>query len=242
MSRMRKPLIGITVDNKDAATADASGTYESHVRYSACVAKAGGVPVLLPQEPDLVDEYLRLCDGILFTGGNDARVDELYGEALHPKAKPVSARRQEFELALLRALKLLPAKPVLGICFGMQLMTLAAGGRMNQHLPDTLNEARAHVHQKCNKHEVNLLVSDSALDPEAARGCAIVSSHHQAMTDTGSLRLIAQAPDGTVEAVDDPTRPFYLGVQWHPERGGEGALNQGVIDLLVAACRRAMTG
>lgn len=237
---MRKPLIGITVDNKDAAVADASGTYESHVRYSACVAKAGGVPVLLPQEPDLVDEYLRLCDGILFTGGNDARVDEIYGEPLHPKSKPVDPRRQAFELALLRGLRPLPEKPVLGICFGMQIMTLAAGGKMNQHLPDTLNEVRAHVHQKCNKHEIEMLVSDSPLDPDTARGCAIVSSHHQAMTDTGSLRLIAQAPDGTVEAVDDPSRPFYLGVQWHPERGGDGALNQGVIDLLVEACRHAM--
>jgi len=231
-----RPIIGITVDNKDNIAA--SGVYESAIPYSACVAKAGGLPVLLPHEVELVPEYLAACDGFLITGGADVRVDLLRGEAMHPMAKPMDARRQAFELALLAALDPAPDRPVLAICLGMQLMTLHAGGRLDQHLDDTLKDGAA-VHKKCNRHHVEFVVDDAQIAGPDAAACAIVSSHHQGMTDAGRLRVIAKAPDGVIEAVDDPTRPFYVGVQWHPERGGEGALNQALIDRLVSVCRRA---
>lgn len=242
---MQAPLIGITCDNKD--NADASNRYESPVAYARAVAAAGGVPVLLPQEVGLIEEFIRRCDGILMTGGADPRMESL-GGVTHPAAKVMAERRQLFELALLKALQQHPEQPTLGVCLGMQLMAINAGGTLNQHLPETLGDA-ALVHQKDNRHAVVLRVHDSVLGDEpgkiAGRGDAeaaallVPSWHHQAVAQPGKMRLVATAPDGVVEAIDDPARRFYLGVQWHPERGGEGPFSAGLIRRFVAACRSA---
>jgi putative glutamine amidotransferase len=231
---MPRPIIGITVDNRDNVSVN--GKFESPMHYSQAVADAGGVPVLLPQLVEMIDDYLRLCDGFVFTGGDDVRMDLLRGEPMHPQAKAVAQRRQAFELALLAALDPLPDVPVLGICYGMQLMTLHAGGTINQHLPDTLPSAASH--QKRNLHLVQIAHATAAFEPKDA-GDPIVSSHHQGMTSPGRLTVAATAADGVIEAVHDPSRRFYVGVQWHPERGGDGPLSQGVLNRLVDACRRA---
>lgn len=229
-----KPIIGITVDNRENTAA--SGVYECAIAYSAAVVRAGGVPLLLPHEVELVEHYLRVCDGFLLTGGVDPQM-EAFGVATHPKARPMDARRQAFETALLCALQPAKEKAVLGVCLGMQLMTLHAGGKLNQHLPDTLPEA--HVHQKNNRHRVVLRSDQSLFDPSAAMQNTVVSSHRQGMETSGRLSVIATAADGVIEAVQDPARPFYVGVQWHPERGGEGELNQALVNQLVSACQRA---
>lgn len=229
-----KPIIGITVDNRDNTAA--SGIYECNLAYCATVVRAGGVPVLLPHEVELVEHYLKICDGFLLTGGVDART-EAYGVATHPMAKPMDARRQAFETALLCALQPAKDKAVLGVCLGMQLMTLHAGGTLNQHLPDTLPQA--HVHQKNNRHTIVLRSDQSLFDPAAAMQSTVVSSHRQGMESPGRLSVIATAEDGVIEAVQDLSRRFYVGVQWHPERGGDGELNQALVDRLVSACRSA---
>ena len=240
---LMKPTIGITLDNKENTAA--SGVYECGVGYSQCVARAGGVPVLLPHEVELVPRYIELCDGFILTGGVDPRMEQ-FGEATDTRARKMAERRQAFELALIEALQPLPEKAVLGVCLGMQLMTLHAGGKLNQFLPDTLKEPE--IHQKCNRHTVRVIVPTSAAYGEGDRGIdaassdTVVSSHRQAMATPGRLRLIATANDDVIEGVDDPSRPFYVGVQWHPERGGEGTLSQGLIDRLVqAACRSSTT-
>ncbi|MCE9591015.1 MAG: gamma-glutamyl-gamma-aminobutyrate hydrolase family protein [Planctomycetes bacterium] len=230
---MPAPLIGITSDNKD--NADASNRYESPVAYARAVAEAGGVPVILPQEAELADEYVRRCDGILMTGGADPRT-EAFGAPTHAAAKVMAQRRQTFDLSLLAALDRRKNRPTLGVCLGMQLMSLHAGGKINQHLPDTLGD-RAAQHQKDNRHAVVVRAKDSVLGDVA--DASVVSWHHQAVADPGRLRLVATAPDGVIEAVDDPARAFYLGVQWHPERGGDGPLNAGLIRRFLDACRSA---
>jgi putative glutamine amidotransferase len=235
MESSTQPVIGITVDNRDNSAS--SGTYECAIAYVAAVVKAGGVPVLLPHEVELVPRYLEICDGFLITGGADVRLDVLRGEAMHPMTRPMDERRQAFEFALLKALDPLPDRPVLAICLGMQLMTLHAGGQMNQHLDDTLPDAQRH--RKNNRHGIDMLVREPKLGGAAAASATVVSSHHQGMTTAGRLRTLAHSDDGLIEAVDDPARRFYLGVQWHPERGGEGELNQALIDRLVSSCRRA---
>ena len=220
---MAGPLIGITVDNADNTAA--SGEYESAIAYSRAVAEGGGVPVLLPHEPALAEAYARQCAGLILTGGVDPDTTA-FGEPLHASARPMDRRRQAFELALLDVLgDQMPDKPVLGVCLGMQLMALHAGGRLDQYLPETL--ARADVHAQDHRHALVLRVSDSVLGTVAVG--PVVSAHRQAVVDAGSLRVVAAAPDGVIEAVDDPARRFYLGVQWHPERGGGDALNRGLI-------------
>ncbi len=228
------PIIGITVDNKENTAG--SGVYESNIAYSAAVVKAGGVPVLLPHEVELIEHYLRLCDGFILTGGVDPRMEQ-FGDVTHPKARIMDPRRQAFETGLLAALQEARDKAVLGVCLGMQLMTLHAGGRLNQHLPDTIPQAE--MHQKNNRHGVVLDPSQEVFNALAARDCTVVSSHRQGMETAGRLRVIATAADGVIEAVTDPTRPFYVGVQWHPERGGAGELNQTLLGHLVAACRQS---
>jgi putative glutamine amidotransferase len=234
---MHQPLIGITVDNKDNSAA--SRKYEVAIAYSRAVTDAGGVPVLLPHEPQLAPLLIARLHGLVLTGGTDPKT-ESFGEPTHPKAKAMDERRQSFELALLDAAAARPDMPVLGICLGEQLMALHAGGRLNQHLPDTL--AHPEVHQKDAQHPVDVHVDDSlitAADAEEHRSPerGVRSWHTQAVSDPGRLRLVATAPDGVIEAIDDPSRAFYLGVQWHPERGGAGPLNQGLFDALVRACR-----
>ena len=147
--------------------------------------------------------------------------------------------RQAFELALLAATHHYTEKPVLGVCLGMQLMALSAGGRLDQHMPDTIgDQAAGHINDS--RHTIEINGEDSVLNAGISiDGCQVVSRHHQAVADAGSLRVIATSPDGVIEAIDDPGRPFFLGVQWHPERGGEGVINQGLIQRFVSACRSA---
>lgn len=237
---MKRPLIGITVDNVQSSFD--SGRYESNIAYSRAVVEAGGLPLLLPQEVALAPYYVALCDGLMLTGGDDARTDT-FGVPLHPQARCIAPQRQAFELALLDALAKKPQKPALGVCLGMQLMSLHAGGKMNQHLPDTL-PAAVEQHQNNHRHGIRVSVASEALlaSPGAAKVSGdfadetIVSSHHQAVVSAGALRVIAASHDGVIEAVDDPSRAFYLGVQWHPERCSDGVFNLELIRRFVAAC------
>jgi putative glutamine amidotransferase len=213
-----RPLIGITADvGADKLTSGRS--------YAAMVAQAGGAPIILPPIISCIEQYLAATDAIIFSGGDDP-ITTHWGVPLHPQAKPVHPDRQEFELALLNALAQQPKKPVLGICLGMQLMGLHAGGRLDQHLADTL--PTAHLHWDKRAHEVR-----------GELGNGIVHSHHrQALTDAGRLRTIATSPDGVIEAVQCDDRPFYFGVQWHPERTEAHQLGLDLIRRLVEAASK----
>jgi len=247
---MRLPRIGITVDNDPDAPAQGPARYRLSRPYVDAVTDAGGLPLLLPHVAALAHEYVALCDGLILTGGDDPTTED-FGAATHPEAHPIDPERQAFELALLDAAAQPCNKPVLGICLGMQLMALHAGGQLDQYLPETLGE-RAASHYKHQTHTITLHADDSVLingQSSDARDAHhpthtgdklhVVSHHRQAVIDPGALRTVARAPDGTIEAIDTPPdkRPFFLGVQWHPERGDEGAVNRGLIRRLVHAAR-----
>lgn len=248
---MPYPIVGITTDNKNNSTD--SGQYESGIRYSRAVAEQGGLPILLPQEVGLAGAYVAMCDAIVLTGGADP-VMEQFGCATDGRARRIDQQRQAFELALLREIDLhrdraidpyAGDKPVLGVCLGMQLMALHNGATLDQYMPDTLGEDQTRGHQDNAKHTVTVEHTDSVLTSGHTPGSAqvdgttpgrIVSSHQQRVVNAGRLRVVARAEDGTVEAIDDPARPFYLGVQWHPERGDATdcpQLNGGVIRSLI---------
>lgn len=228
-----RPLVGITTD---IVTPEPSPGAAPRPRatlpltYVNAVAAAGGVPVLLPPVLEMVHEYARRCDAFVFTGGDDPRT-ESFGVPTHPAAVPVHPDRQAFEIALLAELQRRPAAPVLGVCLGMQLMALHAGGTLNQHMPDDVPTAADHRFDAT--HAIRTVVEPH---PVIAPG-AVTSHHRQAVRLPGSMRIVAVAPDGIIEAIDDPSRPFYLGVQWHPERTAFEPLGAAIFAHLVQAAR-----
>lgn len=223
----KRPVVGITSDlsEKPGRLSAVCG-----MTYVEAVKRAGGVPVVLAPVPELAGEHALVCDAFVFTGGDDPRMEQ-WGVPTHAKASVMHPVRQAYETALLEILRLQRAEaPVLGVCLGMQLMSLDAGGRMDQHLPETMGErAAAHYDRE---HRVE------ALEAGLIASGSVHSRHRQAVVDAGGLRVIARAPDGVIEAVCDPARRFYLGVQWHPERTGDAVLGVGIFERLVGAARR----
>lgn len=219
--------------------------------YMEAIGAAGGAPVLIPAPQTdtkdteiplthLIAAYLDACSGILLTGGADPAT-EPFGAPTHPRANLVHPDRQRFETALLHALANRPDLPVLGVCLGMQMMALCAGGELNQRLEDDTPTHADHMDDQ--RHSVAARVGRSALwVGEAAPGAElgiVTSWHRQAVGRPGALRIVASAPDGVIEAIDDPARPFYLGVQWHPERTDDPRLGLDLLRRFVSEARDA---
>lgn len=223
-----QPMVGITPD-----VIDRNGLETSRVTnaYAEAVFRAGGVPLVLSPIPELLPEYLRRVDAFVLTGGDDPRT-EPFGVPTHPAATPLHPKRQAFESALISALATTrPEIPVLGVCLGMQLLALHAGGTLDQHMPDTRSDAARHWDAD---HPVVPVGSGShiTLPPGIVR-----SKHKQAVSDPGRLRVVALSDDGVIEAVTEPSRRFALGVQWHPERTPDAALGLDLFKRLIAAAR-----
>ncbi len=227
------PLIGITTDLCDSPGGERAFAY---TRYARAVAKAGGVPVLLPPVRAAASEHARRLSAFVFTGGDDPRL-EPFGGTTHPLATPVHADRQEYETALLDALAQRHRdKPVLGVCLGMQLMALHSGGTLDQRMDETSPTiAEAHWDRT---HGI-VSVESSPLLALGSGPHQVFSRHRQAVSDSGGLRVLARCPDGVIEAVWDSGRAFYLGVQWHPERTEHEATGVSVFRQFVAACNTA---
>ncbi len=236
------PLIGVTSDI--LITPGARDKAGQALTYLDSVTRAGGVPVLLPPIVELAPEHARRCDAIVFTGGNDISMVPLGGVA-HPHSTPMHPQRQAYEFALLQAIDALHAstrlsRPVLGVCLGMQMMAVHRGGSINQHLPDTLPTAGEHRNDRTHRVSATALAAMPAAPAFVWDRGEVTSNHHQGVVDPGrSLAILAHSPDGVIEALADLSRPFYVGVQWHPERTTDAALGQGVFDALIAAACEA---
>jgi putative glutamine amidotransferase len=193
------------------------------------VERAGGRAVLLPPCEDGVDETLDVLDGVVFSGGAD--VDPArYGAEAHPETDEPQGRRDAGELALLRA-ALDRDMPTLAICRGFQLLNVARGGDLVQHLPESVgNDDHKQVPGEFAVHPVEVK-EGSQLAAIVGRGAEVTSHHHQALGRVGDgLVESAWAADGTLEAVEDPSLRFAVGVQWHPEAAEDAALFEALVE------------
>ena len=222
-----RPRIGITCD---LIPHNGLERFAAPTTYAQAVLRAGGLPILLPPVPTAVRELLDACDALVLTGGDDPRT-EPFGVPTHPKAVPIHPDRQAFELGLIETLAAeRPQMPVLGVCLGMQFMALAAGGTLDQHMPETV-PASAPDHWE-RPHAIR---PQPGVEPNPITPGEVNSKHRQRVEHPGSLRVLARAHDAVIEAIDDPGRPFYLGVQWHPERTPFAPLGHELFTMLIRA-------
>jgi gamma-glutamyl-gamma-aminobutyrate hydrolase PuuD len=223
-----KPVVGITTYLTRASfgvwDADSALVPASYVR---AFADAGGVPLLVPPGA-AAEETLDAVDGLIFSGGSDLD-PELYGEEAHAETVGVVRERDDFELELMRA-ALARDLPVLAICRGSQVLNVALGGGIEQHVPDRV---AADTHKETPgvfaEHDVEVL-GGTKLASILGERTDVKSHHHQGFGELGTgLRESARADDGTVEALEDPNRRFTLGVLWHPEEGEDLALFEALV-------------
>jgi putative glutamine amidotransferase len=216
--------------------------------YVDGVRLAGGVPILLPPTPDGAEdpgEVLDGIDGLILTGGPD--IDPaLYGAELHEgtdEPTPERRVRDAFELALLRCARE-RSLPVLGICRGVQLMNVERGGTLVQDLGEVELDLAPHRPQlgTFGRHRVATEAGTAAADALGAFVDDIHSHHHQGIAEVGEgLVVSARAEDGSIEALEDPTAAFCLGVLWHPEEAA-GTAGAPLFRALVEAASERRNG
>ncbi len=210
--------------------------------YVDAVERAGGRALVIPPSGDGVDEVLEVLDGVVFSGGAD--VDPaLYGADPHPETDDPQRRRDSGELALLTA-ALERDLPVLAICRGMQLLNVARGGDLVQHLPERIGtDDHKEIPGRFSRHHVEVK-EGTRLGGIVGAPSTVASHHHQGLGRVGEgLVESAWAADGTLEGVEDPEMRFVVGVQWHPEAGADQGLFAALVDEARAyRARRAESG
>jgi putative glutamine amidotransferase len=186
--------------------------------YVHAIDRAGGRPLLVPLTAGGVEETLAAVDGMLFPGGADLD-PELYGQEPHEATFGVDGERDQAELTLLEE-ALARDMPVLAVCRGSQVLNVARGGDLQQHLPDVVgDETHKHMPGEFADHDVTI-EAGTRLAALVGAGAPVKSHHHQGFGRIGEgLRAAARAEDGTIEAVEDPELRFAVGVLWHPEAG-----------------------
>jgi putative glutamine amidotransferase len=211
-----KPRIGIT----SAPNVHGQRQFDRlHRWYVHAVQRAGGLPLILPTlRPEDAEEMAAGLDGLVLTGGGDVDA-ALYGEALAPEAYDVDPARDAWELALVEAAYGDPELPVLGVCRGAQLLNVAAGGSLIQHLPNVAGEShRQREHFQDEVHTVDIEPDSRLAAIVAPRRLGVNSIHHQAIARVGEgFRPVAWAPDGIIEAIERTDELPIVAVQWHPE-------------------------
>ena len=234
---MRKPLIGIGTDIfMEAGHRDRAFVYTTYVDS---LRRAGAIPVLIPPQPENAADVVGELDGIVLAGGYDCDPG-IYGEEPHPTVEPMDERRQQNDLSLARLAREHHI-PTLGICLGMQMMNVAAGGTLVQDINSEIATDIVHESDPSarHRHDVNVEPGTKLAKVLPSRKLNVNSSHHQAVKNVGGgLSVTAKAPDGVIEGLEDPNHPFYVGVQWHPEDMPGESSAAAIFGAFVEAARR----
>jgi putative glutamine amidotransferase len=215
-SELRRPSSGGNIPEGEPPRLEiALGT-----QYPEAIERAGGIPVIVPPlRPDAVGPLLDRVDGLCLPGGPDLQ-PTAYGEQPHPELGPTEPGIDALELALVRAADEL-GLPILAICRGMQVMNVARGGSLHQHLPDAVAGQICHRQSERGSiptHGVKTAPRSLLRATLGARTLEVNSFHHQAIKELGrGLVATAWAPDGVIESVEEPGARLVLGVQWHAE-------------------------
>ena len=232
---MSLPLIGITTYGRGE-----DGRFSLPDQYVTATRRAGGLVVLLPPGETFIDELFSKLDGIVLAGGGDIDPD-LYGGELHPEVYMVDPDRDALELALTRRV-LSEGLPTLAICRGAQMVNIALGGTLHEHLPDVVGESIKHrlPPREPTPHPVTLVEETGLARLLGQSTFDAASWHHQAVDRAGrGLVVSAHAADGTIEALELPDHPWLYAVQWHPELTAEtDPIQQTLFNELVTACRQ----
>lgn len=235
--RSEPPVVGLTTYRENARW----GVWDTaadllHAQYADAVTRAGGVPVLLPPASggdDAAGAVVARIDALVVTGGADVDPGRYASEA-HPRTSSWRADRDAWETALLRAADA-AGLPTLGVCRGMQLMAVAAGGSLHQHTPDLVgHESHSPGADAFGRNHVRTADASrvrSVVGEVVTVGC----HHHQSVDAHPGYDAVAWAEDGLLEAMERPGPRFCVGVQWHPEVGGDDTL----FAALVAATSEA---
>jgi gamma-glutamyl-gamma-aminobutyrate hydrolase PuuD len=225
-----RPLIGITSYVEPAQW----GAWELQAAlvpwmYVQAIERAGGRALLVPPSEEALEETLDALDGLLLSGGNDLDPDS-YGAEAHPETTSTRPERDRGELALLEG-ALARDMPVLAVCRGSQVLNVARGGDLVQHLPEVVGDERhKHTPGVFADHDVRVEPS-SKLGELVGDRAPVKSHHHQGYGRIGDgLREVAWADDGTVEALEDPDKRFAVGVLWHPEAGEDFTLFKALVE------------
>jgi len=202
--------------------------------YARALEHAGAVPIYLPLQSE-VKQVIDQVDGVLIPGGDDLLPPEAYPEGV--RFDPVPEAQLAFDRALVRC-ALAAELPVLGICYGMQVIAVELGGTLHYDIATDLPGAGDHgLADATGRHEIELSPDSRLAELSEGRPDPVNSRHHQAVADPGpELQVSARAPDGVIEAIESPGARFCLGVQWHPEKL-HGAASRALFDAFVRACR-----
>ena len=220
MSARIPPLIGVTLDAEPPGGYSKYPWYALRANYATAIAGAGGLPMALPHDPALATAYLDRIDALVVTGGAFDVDPALYGDGARHATITLKEERTVAELALVRG-ALARDMPVLGICGGEQLLAVALGGTLMQHIPDSVADALEHEqpnprHQP--GHPIAIAPGSLLHGITGQEVMQVNSAHHQAVRTPGRFAKVnATAADGVIEGIEDPRYAFCLGVQWHPE-------------------------
>ena len=234
----KRPIIGLTLDSEQPGGYSKYPWYAVRQNYADAIVAAGGLPVALPHNAALAGQYLEMIDALVVTGGAFDVDPALYGEGGRHATVTLKENRTQAELALTQG-ALERNRPVLGICGGEQLLAVALGGALIQHIPDSVPNALAHE-QPNPRHEPGHAV---AVTPGTllhrivgSAEMQVNSAHHQAVRSPGPRAVVnAVAPDGVIEGIEDAGYRFCLGVQWHPEYLIDPG-DRRIFNALIAAC------
>ncbi len=235
----KRPIIGVTLDSEQPGGYSKYPWYALRQNYADAIVAAGGLPMALPHDAALAADYLDRIDALVVTGGAFDVDPALYGDGDRHATVTLKEGRTATELALTQG-ALARDLPVLGICGGEQLLAVALGGTLVQHIPDSV--AGALEHEQPNPrhepgHPVAVVPGTLLHRIVGALEMRVNSAHHQAVRAPGPHAVVnATAPDTVIEGLEDARYRFCLGVQWHPEFFIDPG-DRRIFDAFIAACR-----